>query len=374
MTETNHNSKNYQNVSVEDTEKSTKKITGEVTTEHIERKRSEALDKLAQDVEIEGFRKGKAPKDVAEKKIGERRLMEEAANVALAEIYPQILAEHEIRAIGQPQIAITKMAPGNPLGFTITTAVVPEVKLPNYKKIAEKERGNMQTDDTSVSDGEVKETIDQIRKNIALQEKQKTRQELAGDGEADPVKQEDITDEDLPELNDEFVKKLGEFESVDDFTAKLKENIKREKEMREREKVRMTIAEKLIEKTEADLPEIVVDSELQKMLAQFKDDIARAGMEWGEYLKKLSKNEDDLKKEWRPNAEKKAMMQLIMNKIAAEEDIRPDKEILEAEVKRLTEYYPQADKRNIEIYVETYLTNEEVLKFLEGKTQKKKEE
>ncbi len=363
----NETPKIYQNIEVKDGEKSTKEITGEISAEAMKEKRAEALGKLADEVEVEGFRKGYAPKDMVEKKVGAQRILEEASQNALSEAYPQILSEYEIKAIGQPKISITKIAPDNPLGFSIVAAVLPEFKVADYKKISEDERKNSDKEEIIITENEVDETIKQIRQNIAIQEKQKTRQELSGDNPAEPIKAEDLKDEDLPELNDDLAKRLGEFKNLEDLKTKLKENLKREKELHQKEKLRTSIAEKLIEKTRVDLPDILVDSELQKMFAQFKDDVSRSGMEWNDYLEKLGKKEEDLRKEWRPSAEKKAKFQLILNKIASEEGLQPDKEMYKNEVNRLKEHYPQANDQNIRVYVETILINEEVFKMLEGR-------
>lgn len=355
----------HKNVTITDKEKSTKEITGEVASDILEQKREEALKNFARDVEVDGFRKGNAPTDVVEKHIGEDKLMTEAAHLALSDAYPAIITEHGIRAIGQPQIAITKLARGNDLGFTITTAVVPEVNLPDYKKVAKDERAaqKKKSDGVEVTDTEVEETITQVRKNVAQQRAMEAQQNFKA-GEETPSMPE-IKDEDLPELTDDFVKTLGDFKDVDDFKAKLRGNLKQEKERKERENIRQAIAEKLIEQTKIDLPDLVVEAELEKMLARMKDDVSRAGIEFPEYLEKIGKKEDDLRTDWRESAEKKAAMQLILNKIAAEEDIRPDKDVLENEVSQLKEMHPDAQDAHIMTYVETYLTNEEVLKFLE---------
>ena len=357
----------HQNVKVENKEKSTKEITGEVSAERMNELREGAIDNLAKNVEVDGFRKGKAPRNKVIEHVGETRILEEAANIALSEAYPAIVTEHGIQAIGQPHVAITKLAAGNELGFKITTAVVPTVKLDNYKKIAEDMRKNHKKEEVKVEEKEIEETINQVRKNIAMQRAMEAQKNFKPGEEP---QMPEVKDEDLPELDDEFVKTLGDFENVEDFKTKLTENIKEEKERKNRESLRQTIADKLVEKAEIDVPDLVVEAELDKMLARLKDDIAKAGLEFNEYLKKIEKTNESLRDEWRESAEKKAKMQLILNKIAAEEKIEANKEKLELETAQLKQFYPDADDAAIQTYIESYLINEEVFQFLEGNKEK----
>src|SRR5690606_15144234 len=107
-------------------------------------------------------------------------------------------------------------------------------------------------------------------------------------------KEEDIV---VPEFDDAFVKTLGDFKDVEDFKKKVGENMKIEKEREAKDKKRSDIIEKLIEKTTVDLPDILIDGELEKMAAQFKDDLEKAGLKMEDYLKQLGKSEEDIKKE-----------------------------------------------------------------------------
>ena len=102
------------------------------------------------------------------------------------------------------------------------------------------------------------------------------------------------------------------------------------------------------------------------MLAQMKGDIERMGLKFDDYLKHIKKTEEDMKKDLRPDAEKRAKSQLALNKIAVEEKIEPNKEAVEKEVAHIVAQYKDADPERARIYVETMLTNEEVFKFFEA--------
>lgn len=274
--------------------------------------------------------------------------------MALGEAYPQMIQEKNLRTIGRPDITIIKLASGNPFAFKIKTVIMPEVKLPKYKEIADKEMAKKEK--VEVTDKEIDDVILEIRKTRAKVDEQKA--------EGEEVKE--IKDEDLPELTDDFVKTLGEFKDVEDFKSRIKENMMKEKETHAKEKKRIAVSEKIIEGSTISMPEILVTSELEKMSAQFKDDVAHMGLEFDEYLKKIEKTEEQLHKEWRDTAEKRAKMQLILNKISVEEKLTADPTEVEAQVKHTLEHYKDADPERVKIYIESLLINEKVFAFLEG--------
>ena len=109
--------KNYTSIALNFLPERELEIIGAITAEKMSLMREKALAKLKESAEIDGFRKGNAPESMIVRKVGEMRLLEEAAEIALSEEYPNILEEHNIDAIGRPEIAITKKAPGNPLVF-----------------------------------------------------------------------------------------------------------------------------------------------------------------------------------------------------------------------------------------------------------------
>src|SRR3989339_1946852 len=111
-------------------------IIGEISAEIFMSGRSNAIKEFSDNAEMDGFRKGKVPEDIMIKNIGAGAVLEKMAVIALEKEYPKIISEHKIRAIGRPEITLTKLAENNPLGFKIKTSVLPEITLPDYKKIA----------------------------------------------------------------------------------------------------------------------------------------------------------------------------------------------------------------------------------------------
>ena len=175
----------------------------------------------------------------------------------------------------------------------------------------------------------------------------------------------EVKETELPVFDDEFVKALGPFQDVADFKLKLRENIKLEKENKEKEKTRLKIIEQIIDKSEVDLPEILIQAELDKILYRMESDITQMGLKFEDYLKHLNKTVEDLRKEFRKDAEKKAKLELILNKISDLEKIKADDETVANEVAHILEHYKDADPERARIHAENVLTNEKVFQFLE---------
>ncbi len=284
--------KHFENLKTKKLPDSEVEITGEITLSFLVECRTEALKALNSRSTIAGFRPGKIPEDILIKKVGELGVLEETAEIALGREYPNIIRELKIPAIGRPTVGITKLAENIPLEFKMTTAVEPEFKLPNYKRIA---------------------------KEIKVDSKQET---VDGEEKENPLKL--------------------------------------------KEKKRIAIIDAVISATEVVVPKVMIESELIKMMGQFKDDVARAGAKWEEYLKTINKNEEQIREEWKDSAQNRAKAELIVAKIAVEEKIEPTEAELEHETKHLMEHYKDADPLRARIYVYTMMRNEKVFEFLEN--------
>lgn len=369
--------------SVEKKEGSQVVITGELPFEIVVAHRAAALADITKDIEIDGFRKGHVPEAMVVRKVGQMAILTEMAERALEKVYPEIIQHHSLDVIGYPKIGITKIAEGNPLGFTITVAVVPEVVLPEYFKIAKDI--NTQKESKEVTEDEVTKQINDIlRQKVAYERLQNKAQKNTEPHEHGPdcdhehehtdmVSEEEkaieeVKDIPLPELTDAYVKSLGkegQFENVEDFRNKIKEHLTIEKSREVDSTHRAKITDALIEKSVFDLPQVLLDAELRQMFAQMEDDLKRAQLTIEDYLAHIKKTKEELIAEWSPQAEKRARLQLVLNAIAQKESITPDPSMVDHEVSHLIETYKDADEKRVRVYVESVLTNEEVLKKLE---------
>ena len=370
-------------------------FTGELPFEDLEKHRASAVAEIAKNIEVDGFRKGHVPENILIQRVGEMALLNEMAERALSRAYPEMVAHHELDVIGYPQISITKLAKGNPLGFTITVAVVPEITLPDYTKIAKEI--NKEKESKEVTDIEVdKQVEDILRQKVAYERLQEKSQKNADNdlptnrqarSDAEHVHGEDcIHDHDspnqegaghepetgdklpLPELTDEYVQtcgKPGQFESVADFKNKIKEHLTIEKAREVDSRHRAKLTDAIIEASVLDLPKVLVDAEINQMFAQMEDDLTRAQLKIDDYLTHIKKTKEDLVKEWTPNAEKRAKLQLVLNEIAKKADVKPDEGRVDHEVSQLLEQYKDADEKRVRVYVSSVLTNDAVMKMLE---------
>lgn len=342
-------------------EKSRVEITSTVPAATFDSFKEKALENIGKVIKIDGFRPGHVPAAMVEKHAGDDAILDEMAQYAIMHAYPEILAEERVDAIGRPEIQITQRGYGKDLEFTITTAVLPTVTLPDYKKIAKDHNA-----------GEIEVSVDDAEIDAALLELRQMRahNQMHEDGvdhhDHDHTK---IDTKDLPELTDDFVKTLGKFEGIEDFKTKLRENLTKEKMDRELEKKRAGLIDALIADSSIEMPDILVDFELDKMMQQFTHDISMMGMEMSEYLKRIEKTEETLRAEWRDNALKRAKMQLILDTLADQEKLSPESETIEAEVQKIMDMYKgQADlsEERARAYVTQILTHAKVFEFLEG--------
>ncbi len=367
-------------------------FTGEIPFAELEKHRKSAIAEIGKEVTIDGFRKGHVPESILVQKIGPMTIVTEMAERALSEVYPELVMHHKLDVIGYPKISITKIAEGNPLGFSISVAVVPDITLPDYTKIAKEI--NAKKESPEVTDAEVTKQIeDVLRQKIAyerLQEKAKKNGDTDTHEEHEHVHGEncdhdhdehDHHDHDhasenteemenivLPELTDDYVKsfgKEGQFTSVDDFKSKIKEHMTIEKARDVASRHRAKITDSIVEKTTVELPQVMIDAEINQMLAQMEEDLTRAQLKMDDYLGHIKKTKEDLIKEWTPSAEKRAKLQLVLNEIAKKENVTADPSLVDHEVSHLLEQYKDADEKRVRVYVASVLQNEATLKKLE---------
>ncbi len=340
MTDNNKNLK----TTLKELSESSVEITCEVSAESFEKERPIALKKVGEEISMPGFRKGHVPESMIAQKFGDAFILEEMANLAMDRAYSEILTRHKIHAIAMPEVKVTKIAKGNPFEFTLTFQVMPEIKLPDYKKIAKEVMAGK--DDIETTDEEVEQALTELRKQFATKN--------------------DAGEEVLPEVTDELAQKFGPFANVEEFKTKIKESLGHEKTNRAREKKRMQTMEKIAEGITTKLPQILIDGELERMIGQFKHDVEQMGMKFEDYLATTKKTVEEMRKEWTADAEKRAKVQIALNEISLVEKIEVLKEDLDRESKFFLEKYSDADPGRVRLHLEMMLINEKVFQLLES--------
>jgi trigger factor len=397
---------------------------------------NEAAEHLSEGLKIDGFRPGKAPRNIVEQKVGAEKVLAHGAEHAVKKTFVDAVVKNKIDSIGEPKITITKIAQGNDFEYRAVVAVMPQIELSNYRKDIKSVK---KTDSNDVTVEQVQKEIENLRgsraklitvsreaikgdrveidfevfvdgklieggsaKNhpltigenyfipgfednlVGMKERDEKefdlefpkdyhQKELAGKPAKFKVMMSLVQEKELPEINDEFAKSLGKFESLDALKKSIREGIEAEQKKKNEEKWRTEAIGKIAAGSEIDLPEVLVDQELEKMMAEFEQNISQMGLKLETYLENIKKSKSEIVKGWRETAEKRVRAALVLKEIAAAEQIEVPASEIEEEMNRVMAYYrsvPDMEK-NLDMerlynYTKGVLTNEKVFKFLES--------
>ena len=411
--------------------KSEMEISFEVPWEEFKPYVDKACSILGKDVAIKGFRKGNVPQDILENEIGQGKILEQAADLVAKDKYPQAIHKEGIEPISQPEVSITKLAKDNPLEFKAKVSILPNIILPDYKAIASKiERKEISIMDKDVDDAlkwvqqsravftpldreakkqdfiEIEYQSPQIESNKLFNDKfilgqaklapgfeenlegmKKEEQKefsvvfpkehnnkmLAGKNIAFKVKMKLVQKMELPELNDEFASQLGEFKDLESFKNSIKENLKKEKELEQKQKIRNEILEKIAQDSKCETPENLVENEKNNLLEDLKQKVNEGlKIPFEEYLVQIKKTEKEIKDSFNDTAEKRVKNFLALREIGRKEEIKVSKEEIEEETNKTLKNYPSKDDvKKIDIdrlkdYTESAMYNEKVFERLES--------
>ncbi len=311
--------------------------------------KEKAIEELAKSVQMNGYRQGKVPLELAKTKIPPTELAEKTASFAIEEIYPKIILKEKINALGYPEIKITKIIPDQEMEFQIKVAQLKEIILPDYKNIAKEFKKKKEI---SVSENEIEETL----KWIYL-----SRNKNAKEG-------------DILKIDDEFAHSLGDFRDLEDLKKNIREGVKMEKEQKETEKWRIELLEKIMENIEWDLPEILIETEIQKMIEELKVRLEEMGLPYEKYLEQIKKTEKDLEKDLRETASKRVKIGLILREIAIKENISISEEEIQEKTERIISQVSdeslkeKINPQQLKEFVVNLIQNEKVFVFLENQS------
>lgn len=321
----------------------------ELAADVVDRFEEEVLREAGENLSIPGFRKGKVPSSLVQERMDPIDLLEEATRKALPSTIHDILKDKNVSVLGQPEVAIVKLAPGNPVVFTVRFALVPEVKLPDYKGIARKIAQEEKR--VEVTPEEVEEAVEHVRDMFR------------GDH---PKKGNDITP---PELTDDFVKKLGPYKDIAEFKEGLKQNLLERKELNAKEKRRETMVQAIVAATKIDIPKLLINQELAAFLEYRDEDLERAGITLKEYLKQVKKTEEELEKEEKANIERQIASSLVMGAMRKKEKITADEKDTVANIATLKRRYPNRTDAELWESAEAIATQKKLFDVLEGAEQ-----
>ena len=248
----------------------------------------------------------------------------------------------DLDVIGRPEVSATKLAPDNPAEFKVKVSLFPRLVLPDYKAVAIK--ANKKPEEiVVVEEKEIETVISQITKE---HEQTKGKKDFA--------------------VTDESVKELGDFTSVADLKEKVKSGLTAHKKSRATEKRRAELLDTVVKDTKGEIPEVLIENELARLEGEFKTQIERMGATFENYLKEIKKDRETVRKEWRPDAEKRARLHLALAEIARAEKLVAPKEAIDAEIKHILEHYKDAREENVRAFVENNILNQKTIEFLEN--------
>jgi FKBP-type peptidyl-prolyl cis-trans isomerase (trigger factor) len=348
-------SKSYTNLKKHGEKKGEIEFEAEIPLETMEEHVMDALEDFAANFEMQGFRKGNVPRDIVRKQVGEMELLEHSANEAVRAAIRELIADESLSVLGMPQITITKLAPKNPLAFKATFALVPAITLPDYKTIGKTITGRKDT--AEITEKDVDEAIDRLRKMLALQTKPGAPKK---DGEENS----------LPKFNDEFVKQLGPFENVGAFRTELKKNLQKEKEMNLQDLKRDEMIREIVKQTKVTVPRLLIDQELEGFIERRDHELTDAGLSLDEYLKQTNKTKDALEKEERASIEQQIKMSLVFAEIRKQENITPDEKEVQLSIMELKHRYPDRDEASLREHAAAASIQKKLFKILEGAEEK----
>jgi len=408
-------------------EKSQIELEFELTAEEFLEHFDHALSHMKSHVKVDGFREGKAPAKMVEEKIKPEALLMEAGDHAVKHVYFDYIKENKLEPIGNPEVKILKIAKGSPFIFTAIISILPDVELPDYKKIATTVKGQ----EISVADQEVEDSLNYLQKSrakfsqvdrpakkndfveIEYQSKDIEGNKSAKDafvlGEAKMIKgfeenlegmkageekdfsvvfpkdyhKKDLAGKDVvfhvkmisvqtmevPEINDEFAKQLGDFDKLDALKDSVKQGIAAEKTESEKQRKRAEILEKIAEKTKFEVPEALVEHEKLRLLDDLKQQVTQnMKISWEQYLATVKQTQDQLKETFGKEAEKRIKSFLVLREIGKLEKIEVLDNEIEEETNKIIKNYQDKSKIDIEQikeYTKGVIYNEKVFKKLE---------
>lgn len=334
------------------------RIEADIPWDTLSRYRTEALKEIQKDAKLDGFRPGHAPESRILEIYGESAVLKRAAESAVSNELPDLLAHEKFLIIAAPSVHIAQPESGKPLSFTAQAPLAPEVTLPDYKAIVS---ALPMPEEVSVSDEEHAEALTHLRRERSRIEKIESGSEPQKAHEESRA----MDAADLPVLDDAFVQSLG-YENAAGFENTLRENIKHEKTLRGKEKRRAEILDALLPKATIHYPSLLREYEINDIASQAKHEAEHAGLAWDQYLSHIKKTEEEFRTSLGDAADKRAKVRLLLAEIARKESIEADQERLAQDFEQASRQYPTADKEALRAHIAHALRNEAVMSFLEN--------
>jgi len=387
-------------VKKEDVEKNLVKLTFEVSSEDFEKAINAVYKKNVKKFNVPGFRKGHAPKAIIEKLYTKAVFYDEAVNNVLPEAYSKALEEAEVDAVARPEIDVEEIKDGEPVVFTALVTTRPEVKLGEYKgievdkidytvsdedvdndiKATQMKNARLITvDDRAVKNGDITvidfegsvdgvpfdggkgedyeleigsgtfipgfedqlvgaNTGDLVDVNVKFPEEYHA-ENLAGKDALFKVTVKEIKERELPELNDDFADEVSEFSTMDEFRADVRKKLEEAAKNKAQVETENAVVEKAIENAEFDIPDAMVEANVDTLVNDFAQRLSYQGLNMETYLKYTGMSMDAIRENFKPDAVKKISGSLVLTAIKNAEGIETGEEELELHLVDMAKKY-----------------------------------
>ncbi len=391
---------------MEKLEKNMVKLTIEAAAEEFEAAMHKAYVKNKGKINVQGFRKGKAPRNLIEKMYGPDIFYEDAANIVIPDAYEKAAEESGLEIVSRPEIDVVQIEKGKPFIFTAQVAVKPEVTLGDYKgfevektsaevteeeimaeidKVRDQNSRVITVDDRPIADKDMtvidfegfvdgvpfeggkaedysltigshsfidnfeeqligKSIGEEAEMNVTFPAEYHAA-ELAGKPAVFKVKIKEIKAKELPDLDDDFAQDVSEFDTLDEYKADIKATILEKKEKEAKSAKEDKVIEKIIENANMEIPEAMIETQVRQMADDFAQRIKSQGLTVEQYFQFTGTNSKQLLEQMRPQALKRIQTRLVLEGVVKAENITVSDEEFEAELAKMAEAYKmEADK------------------------------
>ena len=364
-----------------------------------------SLDKVYNDtsfqIKIPGFRKGRIPKNILDLHLGKEYFYEKTAEKLIPECYLEAVNKNSIQPINQPEIKVIQIEKDKPLIFEATVQVKPEVKLGSFDKISiQKEDVKVTNTDVNneirriqenlaklkvvkdrkvkkgdflvinsegyvegkeIEGSKVEKQLIQLGENLPPEFNKKLIGCLAGDEKeikilvpkdvkdkkaagkeiAYKVKILEVKEKELPELNEDFVKTVGNYKTLNDFKKDIKGKLEKQAEMVNKNNYERKLLEKVVDVCKVKVPEVLIEREIEYMMKSLEDDLKSKDLSLQDYYKNIKTDEEKIKKEYKIVAEKRIKQELVLDNISQTEKIKVSEKEVKDKIKTIAKEMKQ---------------------------------
>lgn len=351
---------------------------------------------------VNGFRKGKVPRQIIEKMYGIEVFYEDAINFVLPEAYDNAVEEHDLEPVDRPSIDFEEIKKGEPVEFIVDVVVKPEVKLNDYKgieaekfeytvtdedidndikKMQEQNARIIEVEERQVKDGDIviidfegyidgeqfeggtaknhsltigsgafipgfeeqligKNKEDEVDVNVNFPEDYQA-EDLAGKEALFKVKIHEIKEKELPELDDEFAKDVSEFDTLAELKEDVKKRLQEQADRKSKTETENSVIKNVVDKVEIDIPKAMVDSQVNMEIRELDYRLRMQGLDVEKYLQFTNGSMEDIREKMEPNAKQIVKTELVLEEISKQEGISATDEELNKELEKMAKQYNQ---------------------------------